>query len=187
GGIKPSADIRNIQVRRITRSGAEQLINLDFWQLLQAGDLSQDLVLQQGDTVIIPVASESTPSEIAQLTAANFSPDTVNINVVGEVERPGTLQVSPNTTLNQAVLAAGGFNNRATETVELLRLNPNGTVTQRQVEVDLAQGIDEEKNPLILNNDVVVVGRNGRARFNDAVGGILSPFLQILAPLRLFF
>ncbi len=187
GGIKPSADIRRIQVRRITRSGAEQLIDLDFWQLLQAGDLSQDLVLQQGDTVIIPVASESTPSEIAQLTAANFSPDTVNINVVGEVERPGTLQVSPNTTLNQAVLAAGGFNNRATETVELLRLNPNGTVTQRQVEVDLAQGIDEERNPLILNNDVVVVGRNGRARFNDTVGGILSPFLQILAPLRLFF
>lgn len=187
GGIKPSADIRRIQVRRITRSGAEQLIDLDFWQLLQAGDLSQDLVLQQGDTVIIPVASENTPSEIAQLTAANFSPGTVNINVVGEVERPGTLQVSPNTTLNQAVLAAGGFNNRATETVELLRLNPNGTVTQRQVEVDLAQGIDEERNPLILNNDVVVVGRNGRARFNDTVGGILSPFLQILAPLRLFF
>lgn len=187
GGIKPSADIQRIQVRRLTRSGAEQLIDLDFWQLLQEGDLSQDLVLQQGDTVIIPVATESTPSEIAQLTAANFSPEQVNVNVVGEVERPGSLQVPPNTTLNQAVLAAGGFNDRATETVELLRLNPNGTVTQRQVEIDLAEGIDSERNPLILNNDVIVVGRNGRARFGDTVGAIFSPFLQLLSPLRLLF
>lgn len=187
GGIKPSADIRRIQVRRLTRSGAEQLIDLDFWQLLQEGDLSQDLVLQQGDTVIIPVATESTPREIAQLTSANLSPEQVSVNVVGEVERPGSLQVSPNTTLNQAVLAAGGFNNRATETVELLRLNPNGTVTQRQVEVDLAEGIDSERNPLILDNDVIVVGRNGRARFSDTVGAVFSPFLQLLSPLRLLF
>lgn len=190
GGIKPSADIRQIQVRRLTRSGREQLISLDFWQLLKAGDISQDLVLQQGDTVIIPVATEVTANEVAQLTAANFSPDTVNINVVGEVERPGSIQVSPDTTLNQAVLAAGGFNRRSSETVELLRLNPNGTVTQRQIEVDLNEGIDPDKNPLILNNDVVVVGRNGRARFSDSLGSIvepLAPILQLLNPLRTLF
>ncbi|MEM9089106.1 MAG: SLBB domain-containing protein [Cyanobacteria bacterium P01_F01_bin.53] len=187
GGIKPSADIREIQVRRLTRSGSEQLIDLDFWQLLQSGDLSQDLVLQQGDTVIIPVASAPTPSEIAQLTAANFSPDEVNVNVVGEVDSPGLLEVPPNTTLNQAVLAAGGFNNRAKETVELIRLNPDGSVTQRQVEVDLTEGIDSERNPLILNNDVVIVGRNGRARVGDSIEGIFGPILQLVSPLRLFF
>ena len=187
GGVKPSADIRNIQVRRATRSGEQQLIDLDFWALLQQGDISQDLVLQQGDTVIIPVATEATASEVAQLTAANFSPDEVSVNVVGEVERPGLLNVSPNTTLNQAVLAAGGFTNRAKETVELIRLNPNGTVTQRQVEVDLAEGLDAQENPLVLNDDVIVVGRNGQARFSDTVEGILSPIMRLIPPLRLFF
>lgn len=187
GGIKPSADIRHIQVRRRTRSGTEQLIDLDFWQLLQAGDLNQDLVLQQGDTVIIPVATASTPSEIAQLTAANFSPNKVQVNVIGEVATPGALALSPDTTLNQAVLAAGGFTNRSTETVELVRLNPNGTVTQREITVDLTEGINPERNPLILNNDVVLVGRNGRAQFNDSVGGIFQPLLQLLSPLRLLF
>ncbi|MGB3764994.1 MAG: SLBB domain-containing protein [Phormidesmis sp.] len=187
GGVKPSADIRNIQVRRATRSGEEQLIDIDLWALLQQGDISQDLVLQQGDTVLIPVATSATPNEIAQLTAANFSPDEVSVNVVGEVERPGLLQVSPNTTLNQAVLAAGGFNRRSSETVELIRLNPNGTVTQRQVEVNLSEGLDDEANPLVLNDDVIVVGRNGRARFNDGVEGLLSPVLRLLSPLRLLF
>lgn len=186
GGVKPSADIRQIQVRRQTRNGAEQVIDLDFWQLLQAGDFSQDLVLQQGDTVIIPTAIAATPDEITQLAAANFSPDQVNVNVVGEVESPGQLEVSPDTTLSQAVLAAGGFTRRATETVELVRLNPDGTVTQREIEVNLAEGIDSEKNPLILNNDVVVVGRNGRARVSDSIESILGPVLRLL-PLGRFF
>ena len=186
GGVRPSADIRNIQVRRLTRDGSEQLIDLDFWQLLQAGDLNQDLVLQQGDTVIIPVASALAPNETAQLTAANFSPSEVRVNVVGEVASPGALSVSPDTTLNQAVLAAGGFTTRSTETVELIRLNPNGSVTQREIEVDLSEGIDSEKNPLILNNDVVLVGRNGRARFNDSIGEVFRPILQLLSPFRLF-
>ena len=185
GGIKPSADIRNIQVRRQTRSGGEQVIDLDFWKLLQDGDISQDLVLQQGDTVVVPLVSEATPGEIAQITAANFSPSEVNVNVVGEVERPGVLPVSPNTTLNQAILAAGGFNQRATEVVELIRLNADGSVTQREIEVSLETGIDADENPLILNNDVIVVGRNGRARFNDSVGSALGSFSPLLAPLGL--
>ncbi|MEL7334550.1 MAG: SLBB domain-containing protein, partial [Cyanobacteria bacterium J06560_2] len=186
GGIRPSADIRQIQVRRLTRNGTEQLIDLDFWQLLEEGDLSQDLVLQQGDTVIIPVAQEISATEVAQLSAANFSPSEVTVNVVGEVASPGVMKVTPNTTLNQAVLAAGGFTSRSTETVELVRLNPNGSVTQQQIEVDLTQGIDSAHNPLILNNDVVVVGRNGQARFNDSVSGIFRPLLQLLSPFSLF-
>ena len=186
GGIKPSADIRKVQVRRQTRSGSEQIIDLDFWQLLQSGDFSQDLVLQQGDTVIIPVAQNTTPSELAQLTAANLSPDQVSVNVVGEVASPGTIQVSPNTTLNQAVLAAGGFTTRATETVELIRLNPDGTVTQRQIDVALNEGLSAARNPLILNNDVVLVGRNGRAKFNDSLEGFLSPLFRLLPLVTLF-
>ncbi len=187
GGIRPSADIKRIQVRRLARSGDEQLIGLDFWKLLNEGDLTQDLILQQGDTVIVPVADSTTPSETAQLTAANLSPGTVQVNVVGEVANPGMISISPNTTLNQAVLAAGGFTARSTETVELIRLNPNGSVSQRQIEVDLREGIDSERNPLILNNDVVLVGRNSRARLSDSVGGIFQPILQLLSPLQLLF
>jgi polysaccharide biosynthesis/export protein len=53
--------------------------------------------------------------------------------------------------------------------------------------VNLETGIDAEGNPLILNNDVIVVGRNGRARFNDSVESILSPLLQLTSPLNLLF
>lgn len=181
GGIKPLADLRKVEVKRTTRSGDSQTISLDLWQLVEAGESSHDLVLQTGDTIVVPTALAANPEQISRLTATNLSPDTISVNVVGEVERPGTVTVAANTTLNQAVLAAGGFNRRAKEaTVELIRLNPNGTVTSRAVEVDLTQGLDSENNPIIQHNDIVVVDPSTAASFSDSLGVLLSPFLQIL-------
>lgn len=180
GGIKPLADLRRVEVRRTTRFGDSRTISLDLWQLVDTGENNQDLILQEGDTVVVPTAIAANPEQISQLTATNLSPDTINVNVVGEVERPGTVAVAANTTLNQAVLAAGGFNNRAKETVELIRLNPNGTVTQRSVDIDLAQGLNPDSNPIMQNNDIVVVDPSTTARLSDGLNTLLAPFLQIL-------
>ncbi|RMF70419.1 MAG: polysaccharide export protein, partial [Cyanobacteria bacterium J069] len=100
GGITQLANVRGIEVRRPTASG-EQSITVDLWRFLQAGDIAQDIALQDGDTVIIPEASSVDPAEAAQIAAASFSPATINVNVVGEVMRPGTLALPPNVSLNQ--------------------------------------------------------------------------------------
>ncbi len=189
GGITSAADIRQIRVRRLTRAGTEQIIKVNLWQLLQNGDLSQDIVLQSGDTIYVPVADEVNLDELAEVTASSFSPGNLKINVIGEVIKPGTIFVTPNSTLNQALLAAGGFNpaRAETEEIELIRLNPNGTVTRRKVQVDFSAKVNEETNPTLLNNDVIVVGRSGRATFTDNVGGVLAPFSPINRILGIFF
>ncbi len=189
GGITSAADIREIRVRRLTRAGTEQIIKVDLWELLQSGDISQDIVLQPGDTIYVPVADEVNLDELAEVTASSFSPGNLKINVIGEVIKPGTIFVTPNSTLNQALLAAGGFNPARAETkeIELIRLNPNGTVTRRKVQVDFSAKVNEETNPTLLNNDVIVVGRSGRATFTDNVGGVLAPFSPINRILGIFF
>lgn len=177
GGITPTADIRRVQVRRVTRSGEEQTFEVDLWQLLQGGDLSQDAILQDHDTVYIPVAEIIDPEEAAEIAVASFSPDSIRVNVVGEVTTPGVFDVPPNTPLNQALLIAGGFNNRASrESVQLVRLNPNGTVEQREVEIDFAQGIDDVSNPSLQNNDVIIVSRSGLSTISDVLGTLTDPF-----------
>lgn len=182
GGIKPEANIRNIEVRRRTRSGQEQVIAVDLWQLLVAGDIAQDIVLQEGDTVHIPQAESMLAEEVAAIAAASFSPDTIRINVVGEVERPGRIEVPPNTPLSQGVLAAGGFNNRArTGIVELIRLNPNGTATRSTLPIDFAEGIDETMNPLLRNNDIVIVQRSASATLADSLNNIVVPLGRALS------
>ena len=184
GGITQLADVRNIEVRRITRDGTERVLDVDLWQLLQAGDLQQDVLLQPGDTIVVPLAETPTPEETAQLAAASFSPDTIPVNVIGEVEKPGQILVPPNTPLNQAILVAGGFNNRASEgQVELLRLNPDGTVDRRTIEIDLGANLDGDSNPSLRPNDVIVVDRSGVTEVTDFIGQVVSPFI---APFRFF-
>ncbi|XHX80363.1 MAG: SLBB domain-containing protein [Stenomitos frigidus ULC029] len=190
GGIKPQADVRQIEVRRLSRNGSAQTIKIDLWQLLQSGDLSQDMILQDRDTVVIPTATALTPAESTQIATASFSPDTIRVNVVGEVKQPGVVKVPPNTPLNQALLSAGGFNVRAQQkSIELIRLNSDGTVTRRSISVNFARGLDEEGNPALRNDDIVVVNRSKLTAFSDSLGAILSPvngFLSVFSLFRIF-
>ena len=187
GGISQMADIRNIQVRRTTRFGTEQKISVNFLKLLESGDLLQDVPLQEGDTVEIPLATALSDAEITKLANASFSPDKMTVNVVGEVERPGPLVLPPNTPLNQAVLTAGGFNKNAVKnSITLVRLNPNGTVTKRDISFDLSQNLNETGNPALRNNDIIVVKKTGFAVFSQGLSDVLSPFTNIFSVFRLF-
>jgi polysaccharide biosynthesis/export protein len=190
GGIKPLADIRRIQIRRVTRGGTEQLLEANLLNLLKTADIRQDLILQEGDMIIIPTATEQSIAEASQVAAASFSPDKIRVNLVGEVENPGSLEVPPNTPLNQALLAAGGFTDRARKgEVQLIRLNPNGTVAQQNLPVNFAENVNDQSNPTLQNNDVIVVRRSGIANLSDTLSTTLAPlgsFLSILGfPVRL--
>jgi polysaccharide export outer membrane protein len=189
GGITPLADIRQVQVRRQRKDGTEQLISLDLWQLLETGQLSNDIILQQGDTIVVPTATSIDLAEATQVALASFSPAAIRINIVGEVLSPGTLELPPNTSLNQALLAAGGFNNSRArkDDVELIRLNPNGTVSKEVVPVDFSQGLDEQTNPTLRNGDVIVVGRSGLARTRDTLGEIGGTIGAVTSPVLSFF
>jgi polysaccharide biosynthesis/export protein len=190
GGIKPTADVRQVVLRRYNRSGNVQDVKLNLWNLLTRGDISQDLQLQEGDRLFIPEATAINPAEVEALAQAPFAPSKIKVNVVGELDnKQGSqlLEVAPNTTLNQAILAAGGFNPvRANKgSVDLIRLNPNGTVSKSTIAVDFNQGISAT-NPILRENDVIVVGRSGTTRVGDTLGSVLNPLAPLFTILNLF-
>ncbi|WP_373873063.1 SLBB domain-containing protein, partial [Microseira wollei] len=121
GGIRQSADISRIQVLRPTRGGGQQVFNVNLQQLLRAGDRSQDLILQQGDTVFVPTATTANAAQALDLAAASFAPTTnqpINVAVVGEVTRPGPQVVQPDQsgavpTVSRALQIAGGIRQSA--------------------------------------------------------------------------
>jgi polysaccharide biosynthesis/export protein len=188
GGITAQADVRSLRLRRPTRTGSEQTIDINLWQLLQSGDANQDIIVQDGDTIVIPTATEINPAEATQLATTTLSPTRIQVGVVGEVKKPGLTDVQPNSSLNQAILAAGGFNDAraSSDAVDLIRLNPNGSVTKRIVKVDFSAGINEQTNPILRNNDVVVVNRSGSAKTGDTVNTITGPLGVIFNLLNLF-
>jgi len=188
GGITQVANVRSIEVRRPQPNGTEERITVDLWAFLQGGELDQDIVLRDGDTINIPQAQTLTALEASQLASTSFSPEGIIVNVVGEVVSPGQQDVLPNATLNQAILAAGGFDTRRARrgSVELVRLNPDGTVSNRTIPVDFADGIDEETNPPLRNNDIIIVGRSGITSASDFLDTLLTPVTSVFSILRLF-
>jgi len=146
------------------------------------------VTLRDGDRIIVPEASEQTPAESTQIAEANFSPETIQVSLVGEVKSPGRIQVEPNTPLNQALLASGGFDRgRADEgEVHLIRLQKDGTVTRREIPVDFSEGISFESNPTLRDGDIVVAERNTLTKVSDTVSNIFRPFTSIFSVFRTF-
>ncbi|MEM9806922.1 MAG: SLBB domain-containing protein [Cyanobacteria bacterium P01_D01_bin.56] len=177
GGITRAADVRSVQLKR---EGVPGIIQVDLWDLVESGNLRQDVLLRDGDQILIPTAQVIDNSEVIALANTTFAPETITVNVVGEVSTPGSLAVPPDTLLNQAILTAGGFNTRArTSRVEFIRINPNGTVSQRSVDIDLAQDVNTDENPVLQNGDTIIVGRSSLAATSDTAGLIFSPLTQL--------
>ncbi|MBD2078538.1 SLBB domain-containing protein [Leptolyngbya sp. FACHB-17] len=186
GGITQRANIRDIQVRRTVSDGTEQVLKVNLMNLLREGDAKQDLILQEGDRVIVPMATVAvTPEDAAIMGRGVISPELITVNVVGQVERPGAVQVAPYTTMNQALLAAGGFARGAKrDRVEFIRLQPNGAVDRRSVDIDFSRGIDQAKNPPLQAGDTIVVRKTGFQTFTEGLGQVLSPALGIFGIFR---
>jgi polysaccharide export outer membrane protein len=189
GGITQFADLRRLQVRRPLADGSLEVIDVNLWELLRTGELNQDIRLRDRDTLVIPTATALNDSEALVTGAANFSPQTIRVNVVGAVQTPGVVEVPPNTPLNQALLAAGGFDPRRARMsqIDLVRLNSNGTAVRRTVKVDLAAGINDATNPPLRDYDTIVVSRNGRTATSERIEDTLAPVNSITAPIGSFF
>ncbi|GAB4383322.1 MAG: polysaccharide biosynthesis/export family protein [Elainellaceae cyanobacterium] len=188
GGITQLADLRNVQIRRSLRDGSEELVDVNLWELIRTGQLNEDITLRDGDTLVVPTATDLSPDEAILVGSASFAPGTITVNIVGEVIAPGVVEIPPNTSLNQAIQAAGGFDRQRARTsrVELIRLNPNGTAVRRRISTDLAAGINEESNPALRNGDTVIVGRSGLVSATDTLTTILDPIGTILGTFDIF-
>jgi polysaccharide biosynthesis/export protein len=187
GGIAQLANVKEIEVRRPKLDGSHETLKVNLLKYLKEGELAQDIPLQDGDTVFVPVAAKIDPTEATNLAMSNFSPEQIQVNVVGEVIRPGGVAVRPNSTLMQAVLAAGGVSpGRGNKTkIELVRLMPDGSVARREFKFDATKGLDESSNPAIHQNDVVIVNRSNTAKVSDLLGAVVSPITGAFGLLRL--
>jgi polysaccharide biosynthesis/export protein len=178
GGFTLNANLTDIRLQRRIPGDNQQLreTQLNLVSLLRLGDKAQNPFLFDGDTLVVGTAPAPDPEAI-ELAAANLSPQSIAVNVVGEVVNPGRLALPSNTPAVQAILAAGGPKNwRGKRTdVELVRINRNGTATRQFLSIDYAQGVSGVRNPLLRDGDTLVVNRTAYAVATDALGAVTTP------------
>ena len=182
GGITPSADLRNIVIRRAvpvrTAGVAEPYgeFRVDLWEAISSGDLDADPRIYSGDEIIVPTATVANIDQ-RTLLSSTVAPERITVQVAGEVNQPGQIDVSPMVGVSGAIAAAGGPTQDAdAEEVVLLRMMPDGRIEQ------LLYAFGDASEPLV-EGDVLFVEPSTRGDVGnifDFVGRILNPFNSLL-------
>lgn len=205
GGVTPYADLRNILIRRTIQNEAIQEpaeaetavgnqpvlslaaltettrpeVKVDLWQVIQSGDLANDLRIYDGDEIVVPRVQTSTEDQQALLTST-VAPAKVTVRVVGEVQNPGEIEIAPIAGISGAVAAAGGPTDDArTDSIILLRMSPQGQLEQK------AFAFEAASEPLI-NGDLILVDESSRGNVGNVFDFLGRLFLPISPFLRLF-
>ena len=132
GGVVPGGDAENGYVLR-----ADKRIAVDFYKLLQKGDLSQNPRLEPGDTVVVPIADL--------------------VYVQGEVRAPSPLKYTTDLTLLKAITQTGGFTPLAASgRVDLLRGRAGEKKERIRVDVDKIMRAPDENPDVILKPDDII-------------------------------
>jgi len=153
--------------------GPEDLLQISVWK---NDSLSQQLPVRPDGKVSMPLlhdiqASGLTPMQLRDKIAAalaEFMPNpevsvtvlevrSYRVSVLGEVQRPGVLQLKAPTTVLEAIALAGGFRDFASPSkIVIFRKNGQGTEKLR-FNYNRAVSTAAEENMSLRSGDVVVV------------------------------
>ncbi len=186
GGLTKNSNIRNIELlRKIPESkgGGYKKAKLDLYDLVFNGNHSQNPILFDGDVIKV-----SKFDNIAKLPKTNFTETLIEVHVVGEVLKPGKILIKNGTQLAQAIYYAGGPTNIRADTnnIELVRTNPNGSITYKKYNAKLNKVSSNFKNPMLEDGDIVRIAPNKFTKTSDIIKATLSPALNIFTLYKIF-
>ncbi len=182
GGVNREANIRDVTLTRVTPSGVNQTISINLWDAIQSNQATQDIFLRDGDSIFVPKASSLDNTAQNLLARSSYGPESVRIQVIGEVRGPGSKEVPPDISISQAIAFAGGPTDKADMgKVRFFRLQPNGQVEERRV--NLSRLADTTQ---VDDGDVIFVPKGDGYRFIEGLATIVSPFSTLLIFERLF-
>jgi protein involved in polysaccharide export with SLBB domain len=104
GGLTERADMRAVEVRRLSKTVA----TVDLYDYLLRGDTRSDIRLETGDVVFVPVHG-------------------TRVQITGAVRRPAVYELKAGETLSELIRAAGEFSsNAALKRIAVHRILPSG-------------------------------------------------------------
>ncbi|MFO7899316.1 MAG: SLBB domain-containing protein, partial [Planctomycetota bacterium] len=157
GGFTGNADLTKVEVRK--EDGEKRVVNL-FKAVFQS-KLSQDVILDRGDTVYIPSVRMSDRK----------------VFVLGEVGDPGVYRLEDPITLVEGIQLAGSFLPSANRKQVIVIRGDRQNPTFFQINMlDILRKGDLSKNILLENADIVFVPRNWVANLREFYAWFLPSY-----------
>ncbi len=190
GGITSFTNLREIiLVRKIPGDNNEfKKATLNFLELIQEGDQTQNPYILDGDTIKLVKADQSYTKNTYKAAAQNLSPKFINVSIVGYVNSPGRLQIPSNTPLIEAVMMAGDTKDWTASrgNVELVRVNRDGSISRKKFNLNKKRGTSIANNPILKNGDIVKVNQSKPSAFTGGLRLITEPVRPLIDVMTLY-
>lgn len=189
GGITKDANLKNVSlIRKIPGvNERRKKTYLDLAQLILEGNQIFNPFLFDGDIIEIEKAKNYN-SNIVSLSKSTISPSEIKIDVIGEVNNPGEKILKPNSTLNQAILRAGGIKTLEANrnNINLVRINENGTMISKRFKFSQFKQLSKVNNPLLLDGDIVIVNSSSLQKISKGISFITKPLSGLVTAVSVF-
>ncbi|MBD2742095.1 polysaccharide export protein [Coleofasciculus sp. FACHB-1120] len=191
GGSTNLGDLRSVLVRRARIDGSTIEQRVDLFTPLLNGQSLPNLRLQDGDAVVIPkleVATDQTYDRLL-VSRSTVSQPQINIRVLSYAGGGiGSINLPNGSTFVDALSAIGASpDNSNLRNIALIRFDPErGKAVTQKIDGKAALLGNIAQNVPLMNNDVIVVGRNLVGKITYALSTFTQPFRDILGFLLFF-
>jgi polysaccharide biosynthesis/export protein len=149
GGLNDSSG-RSVQIRRVgTTPGENNVVIVDLDRLIKEGSTQLNIEINGGDIIFVPEAGV-------------FFAD-------GAVRKPGPYRIKQKTSLNEAIMEAGGFAPYATKNQEVTLIRRLDTGEREILKLNLEEQ-PEGQDIEIQDRDVIIVEASGWGKFVHGTG-----------------
>ncbi len=199
GGTTSQANLRNVRIRRVAPNGVAAERPVDLYTPLRNGTAVPNIRLEDGDTVIVSAltTAERTTYDTTLVARSTLSQPQINVRVLNYSNSLGGSRSSraianvvlPNgSDFVDALVAISPNPDTANfRDIALIRYDPDqGRAVTQEFNGRRALRGDSTENPILQNNDVIIIGRNVISRITYTLNTVTQPFRDVLGFLLFF-
>ncbi len=172
GGVNRDADIRKVILKHYKPNNQKtEDTTINLWEAIWSEKGNREITLQDGDSLFIPRLAPGDTLDRRLIARSSLAPKTIKVRVVGEVKKPGEVEIQPNGSLSGAVATAGGPTDKADlGQVAFTRLGTDGRIETKSIDLNKLADNDQ-----VQDGDVVIVPKSSSSGFIDTFSQVISP------------
>ncbi|MCP9916655.1 polysaccharide biosynthesis/export family protein [Cyanobium sp. ATX 6F1] len=187
-GITPYSDLSQVTVTRrqpVSAGGGKVRAQVNFLSLITEGDETQNIRLFDGDVVNVSKSPIVLREQLLKAGQTNLSPQFLQVYVSGRVKIPGPTTLPQGSSLNQAIVSAGGLKLLHGK-VEFVRFTREGEIDRRQFKYSPNAPLDAPNNPVLMAGDIIRINDSALSGSIEVLNEFAGPFVGAYSVYSIF-
>jgi polysaccharide biosynthesis/export protein len=181
GGVLAGADLRQVTIRRRALDGSLLDQVVDLYGPLTQGSGLPTLQLEDNDTIVVPELTDLKDYDQTLVAKSAIAKPTITVRIISYATGTTGVLTLPSSSGFRDALNGLPLNNADFKKVALVRYDPKtGKALTRTFDARHVLIGYEGQNVPLMDNDVVVVGRNLVTKITNVLGTFTQPFRDVI-------